>query len=1380
MSSGDKAPAVAAAAAGAPSPPHPPSKKSARASAMGWECLVEGSTGKKYYWNTTTGKTAWNLPADLAPPSRRKRYTIGGTVHTEPNAESKGGANGIDSHRLGELLEESSSEDATEEEHGEIPRRKKSQSVMPQPTRSSNKVNAFISQRRYTEEVSNKIQRDRAKSHLRRLASCQGWLNKKTSRGVFKHRYKRRWFTLHLSVLEYWTKEQKPKEGAGARKNPNHSVKQEMASHRSKRFLITPSCVISASVEGEPKWTIELRSSDAPVASTEVRNTTLNNDSPEPPPPSRSPPTHGGQTTCLWLQCESEKQYHRWLRELKLAHAEICEVNGDRVKLAGLAFGTKGLGYGNNRGKSDLDASLASNGEVGSAGAESASRSGQIGAEANVQTGNATSCSPDSMTLEEILVGALLDSLISITKGKRHQSVLAMDQKVTARLSSIEPLTTAKAEESTRVGIVDKDDEVWYDDVHRTPFGARVFAPGAFARIRRAHGCNDTDYRLSIMQGFTGKAAAGDGKSGQLFLLTKDKRLVMKTLKGYEMVFFEKILPRYCHHLDMYPGSLLCRFYDVVTLTEPGSNATISIVVMPNLFFGAANHFPGKGALEIFDLKGSVRNRNVTQEEIKSGVSTLKDLNFNRRCSELGNGIMLPSHLRSLFFKQLDVDGALLRELDIMDYSLLLGVATETSGLENSDATNQGDRRSSRMHEHAAFQQTNPLHSLSAHTWHSYKGGIRSAPLAYCGDRASVREVYYMSVIDILQEFDFSKRMENRYKSLRRNENLISAVSAARYANRFVSYIANRSGPQVPREAPGQLSQMCLDNLSAALAQSVRAERMRSGRGIRLGAIARQSLQWRGGVAGSEGAAVDELRAHQVDACRSTHYQLLISRQFKCTYKYRCGDFYSISDVAAPVFRTLRHAWGYDDDTYLQLLESGFERFSSYRGPGEREVRFYGVDIDHLGKSNSHLESSREQLPAEGKPPKLDSHGGKDSAGGSDGSPTKKTSTIEGEGIIDEDLGDDVSEEDGKGASKRPVFDDTHSFRCYSRGVAVKHNGSKEVSKDTGGAYSRVHYETHRSREILVKAISESAYDNILSSLPSYCEHMCANPRSSLLTRILGMYKIGFVKGGDEKGSPEDIKDCCCIVLENNLLPVTTVSRTGGSVEETADHHPVSNGSHIVSEAPTSLHFSCSSMELLQTYSLKGSKGRNRTVERSGSKSASHLHTSTKYVPSAHGEDGLMSGAICLQKLRRDESNSTDEQFQPSPVVCAMSAGLGSLNLMDLDFDAGSDYPICLPKSQAVRLLESLSHDFEYLKGIGAMNYGVHVGIYKRRDASEVIESFAVEKSGFKLSPSAAEDLENERDLCLSRHNCFSGWTGEPGHTDKLFFTFAIHKIDHR
>ena len=118
---------------------------------------------------------------------------------------------------------------------------------------------------------------------------------------------------------------------------------------------------------------------------------------------------------------------------------------------------------------------------------------------------------------------------------------------------------------------------------YQTKAGPSLISPSSFARLRRSSGLSDDDYIASLQQGFSGKAKAGDGKSGQLFLMTTDKKVVVKTLKYYEAIFLKKILAKYLQHMNRYPGSLLCRFYDVLTLTEPSTNVKISLLVMPNV-----------------------------------------------------------------------------------------------------------------------------------------------------------------------------------------------------------------------------------------------------------------------------------------------------------------------------------------------------------------------------------------------------------------------------------------------------------------------------------------------------------------------------------------------------------------------------------------------------------------------------------------------------------------------------------------------------------------------------------------------------------------------------------------------------------------------------
>ena len=90
-------------------------------------------------------------------------------------------------------------------------------------------------------------------------------------------------------------------------------------------------------------------------------------------------------------------------------------------------------------------------------------------------------------------------------------------------------------------------------------------------------------------------------------------------------------------------------------------NKAMTVVVMQNLFYtNLAIH-------QKFDLKGSTVKRFVTDEEIDKGVTVLKDLNFRLK-------IHLSPSIKQIFLSSIKNDAHFLRESNIMDYSLLLGI----------------------------------------------------------------------------------------------------------------------------------------------------------------------------------------------------------------------------------------------------------------------------------------------------------------------------------------------------------------------------------------------------------------------------------------------------------------------------------------------------------------------------------------------------------------------------------------------------------------------------------------------------------------------------------------------------------------------------------
>jgi len=96
------------------------------------------------------------------------------------------------------------------------------------------------------------------------------------------------------------------------------------------------------------------------------------------------------------------------------------------------------------------------------------------------------------------------------------------------------------------------------------------------------------------------------GQSGSLFVYTKDKSYMMKTIPEREFDSLLQILPNYYQMIKNNPQSLITRFYGLHRLRWKDKNEkqTLYLVVMQNVFkfFKIGN---------MFDLKGSTANRDT-------------------------------------------------------------------------------------------------------------------------------------------------------------------------------------------------------------------------------------------------------------------------------------------------------------------------------------------------------------------------------------------------------------------------------------------------------------------------------------------------------------------------------------------------------------------------------------------------------------------------------------------------------------------------------------------------------------------------------------------------------------------------------------------------
>ncbi|KAF5094557.1 hypothetical protein D0Z00_003498 [Geotrichum galactomycetum] len=203
----------------------------------------------------------------------------------------------------------------------------------------------------------------------------------------------------------------------------------------------------------------------------------------------------------------------------------------------------------------------------------------------------------------------------------------------------------------------------------------KIFYAEQFDALRRQCNC-DSAYIQSLSRCV--KWDSSGGKSGSAFLKTLDDRLVVKQLSPAELDAFLKFAPSYFefmakaffHELPSVLSKIF-GFYQI-QIRNPISNKTMKmdVLVMENLFYN-------KKTTRIFDLKGSMRNRHVQQTGRENEV--LLDENMVEFIYE--SPLFVREHSKKLLRSSLWNDTLFLAKMNVMDYSLVIAIDTESHEL---------------------------------------------------------------------------------------------------------------------------------------------------------------------------------------------------------------------------------------------------------------------------------------------------------------------------------------------------------------------------------------------------------------------------------------------------------------------------------------------------------------------------------------------------------------------------------------------------------------------------------------------------------------------------------------------------------------------------
>jgi len=226
-------------------------------------------------------------------------------------------------------------------------------------------------------------------------------------------------------------------------------------------------------------------------------------------------------------------------------------------------------------------------------------------------------------------------------------------------------------------------------------------------------------------------------------------------------------LPDYFEHLKQNPNSLIARIYGVFTV-KMEDIVPVHLLLMANTIRCKS----GNSIMNVFDLKGSMVNREVKITSKTKNTSTLKDLNLQmikRKNQTIGNDFIKFSKADIVHLnQQIEKDICMLMKYNLMDYSLLFAVEINDDQLQKApDGPEQDEER-----------DDNPSNTEVSNKRHKF--------VSCCGNFT-----YHMAIIDYLQEFNWEKWGESKFKTavLRRNEKLISAVRPELYAQRFCKFM---------------------------------------------------------------------------------------------------------------------------------------------------------------------------------------------------------------------------------------------------------------------------------------------------------------------------------------------------------------------------------------------------------------------------------------------------------------------------------------------------------------------------------------------------------------------------------------------------------------
>ncbi|OAY62716.1 1-phosphatidylinositol-3-phosphate 5-kinase FAB1B [Ananas comosus] len=230
---------------------------------------------------------------------------------------------------------------------------------------------------------------------------------------------------------------------------------------------------------------------------------------------------------------------------------------------------------------------------------------------------------------------------------------------------TLEPLTSMKA---LHVRVSFQED----GPLGKAKYTVTCYYAKCFEALRKTCCPSELDFVRSLSR--CKKWGAQGGKSNVFFAKSLDDRFVIKQVTKTELESFIKFAPEYFKYLSesISTGSPTCLakilgIYQVTTKhLKGGKESRMDVLVMENLLFG-------RNVTRLYDLKGSSRSR--YNPDSSGNNKVLLDQNLIEAMPT--SPIFVGNKAKRLLERAVWNDTAFLASIDVMDYSLLVGVDEE-------------------------------------------------------------------------------------------------------------------------------------------------------------------------------------------------------------------------------------------------------------------------------------------------------------------------------------------------------------------------------------------------------------------------------------------------------------------------------------------------------------------------------------------------------------------------------------------------------------------------------------------------------------------------------------------------------------------------------